>query len=90
MELVAAVVNGPMDAPIFSEIAEKARGMSNSQKLEILSTIHDGWVVNNCDDKTFDKKVEREQLRQYAPSKLIGWNEVKSDLKSAAEVLLSL
>ena len=79
-EFVAAIVNGPMNAPIFSEIAEKASGLTQSQILEILETIHDGWVINNSDENTFNKKVEREQLRQYAPSKLIGWNEVKSDL----------
>ena len=90
MELVAAVVNGPMDSAIFSEVAEKAKRLTESQKLEILETIHDGWVVNNSDENTFNKKVEREQLRQYAPSKLIGWNEVKSDLIFLTPILKAI
>lgn len=31
-------------------------------------------------DKTYQKKVERGQLRQYAPLELIGWNEANFSL----------
>ena len=75
-----AVINGPEDAEIFGIVKEKAQNFSEEQKLEVLSSIHDGWVVDNSSEKTFNKKVDRQQLRQYAPLDLIGWNEVKSDL----------
>ena len=75
-----AVVNGPEDAEIFREVANKVQGFTNEQELDVLSIIHDGWVVDNSNEKTFNKKVDRQQLRQYAPIELIGWNEVESDL----------
>lgn len=75
-----AVINGPEDSEIFRLISEKMQGFTEEQKLGVLTTIHDGWVVDNSSEKTFNKKVDRQQLRQYAPLELIGWNEVKSDL----------
>ena len=75
-----AVVNGPEDAKIIDSVKEKIKGFSEEQKLEVLAAIHDGWVNNNSSEKVFNKKVDRQQLRQYAPLDLIGWNEVKSDL----------
>ena len=75
-----AVINGPENAEIFGIVKEKIQGFSEEQILGVLSTIHDGWIVNNSDEKTFNKKVDRQQLRQYAPLYLIGWNEVKNDL----------
>ena len=41
-------------------------------------------------DKTFNKKCDRKQLRQYAPLELIGWNEVKSDLLFLNPILKSI
>ena len=89
-QLTSAVINGPEDAEIFNIVATRAMSMSESDKLDILSVIHDGWVQNNCSEKTFDKKVAREQLRQYAPLELIGWNEVKSDLLFLTPILNSV
>ena len=66
------------------------QGFTEEQKLGVLTTIHDGWVVDNSSEKTFNKKVDRQQLRQYAPLELIGWNEVKSDLLFLNPVLASV
>ncbi len=85
-----AVINGPENAEIFGIVREKMQGFSEEQKLGVLSTIHDGWVVDNSSEKTFNKKVDREQLRQYAPLELIGWNEVKSDLLFLNPILASV
>ena len=75
-----AVVNGPENAEVLGLVSEKVKDFSEDQKLDVLSTIHDGWVTDNSSEKTFNKKVDRQQLRQYAPLELIGWNEVRSDL----------
>ena len=85
-----AVINGPENAEIFDIVKEKIRGFSEEQMLEVLSTIHDGWVVDNSSEKTFNKKVDRQQLRQYAPLDLIGWNEVRSDLLFLNPILASV
>lgn len=85
-----AVINGPENAEIFSLVREKMQGFSEEQKLEVLSTIHDGWVIDNSSEKTFKKKVDRQQLRQYAPLDLIGWNEVRSDLLFLNPILASV
>lgn len=90
VELSEAVINGPEDAQIFSSVSEKAKGFSEEQKLGVLSTIHDGWVKDNSSEKTFNKKVDRRQLRQYAPLELIGWNEAKSDLLFLTPILESI
>ena len=85
-----AVINGPENAEIFGMVREKMQGFSEEQKLGVLSTIHDGWVVDNSSEKTFNKKVDRQQLRQYVPLELIGWNEVRSDLLFLNPVLESV
>ena len=85
-----AVINGPENAEIFGVVREKMQGFSEEQKLEVLSTIHDGWVIDNSSEKTFNKKVDRQQLRQYAPLDLIGWNEVRSDLLFLNPILNSI
>ena len=79
-KLFVAAVYGPENDEIFETVREKIYGLSDEQKLNVLSTIHDGWVVDNSSEKAFNKKVERNQLRQYVPLDIIGWNEVKSDL----------
>ena len=89
-QLWNAVINGPENAEIFSTVAQNANGFTNEQILNVLSTIHDGWVIDNSSDKTFQKKVDREQLRQYAPLELIGWNEVQSDLLFLNPILSSI
>lgn len=83
-------VNGPENSELFNLISSKISGISEQQKLNILSVIHDGWVVSNSSEKTFNKKVDRQQLRQYAPLELIGWNEVKSDLLFLEPILSSV
>lgn len=85
-----AVIKGPENAEIFEIVREKMQGFSEEQMLEVLSTIHDGWVVDNSSEKTFNKKVDRKQLRQYAPLDLIGWNEVRSDLLFLNPILASV
>ena len=85
-----AVINGPEHAEIFGLVREKMQGFSEEQKLGVLSTIHDGWVIDNSSEKTFNKKVDKQQLRQYAPLDLIGWNEVRSDLLFLNPILESV
>lgn len=85
-----AVINGPEDAEIFGLVRAKMQGFSEEQKLGVLSTIHDGWVVDNSSEKTFNKKVDRQQLRQYVPLELIGWNEVRSDLLFLTPILAAV
>lgn len=85
-----AVINGPENAEIFEIVRKKTKDLSADQELEVLSTIHDGWVVDNSSEKTFYKKVDRKQLRQYAPLDLIGWNEVRSDLLFLNPILASV
>ena len=90
VSLFDVAVNGPENAEIFAVVTEKAKGFTDQQKLGVLSTIHDGWVVDNSSEKTFNKKVSRNQLRQYAPLELIGWNEVKSDLLFLNPILAAI
>ncbi len=88
--LLTAVVNGPENAEILAMVADKAKGFTNTNILNLLSAIHDGWVKDNSSEKTFQKKVDRKQLRQYAPLELIGWNEAKSDLLFLSPILESI
>ena len=90
IKFFTSVVYGPDDDMIFDSVREKINGFSLDDELDVLTTIHDGWVVNNSDEKTFNKKVDREQLRQYAPLELIGWNEVVSDLLFLKPILESV
>lgn len=89
-----AVVNGPENNPIFSEISEKTKGMNVEQldnlTIDSLSFIHDNWVKDNSSEKAFEKKKDREQLRQYAPLEVIGWNEAKNDLLFLSPILNSI
>lgn len=85
-----AVINGPENSIIFETVSQKAQNFTDAQKLAVLSTIHDGWVKDNSSEKTFNKKVDRQQLRQYAPLELIGWNEAKSDLLFLNPILNSI
>ncbi len=85
-----AVINGLENAEIFEIVRERIQGFTEEQQLEVLSTIHDGWVADNSSEKTFIKKVNRQQLRQYAPLDLIGWNEVRSDLLFLKPILESV
>ena len=85
-----AAVRGPENDEIFQVVSQKMQGFTEEQKLGVLETIHDGWVVNNSSEKTFNKKMDRGQLRQYAPLELIGWNEVRSDLLFLSPVLSSV
>ena len=84
------VVNGPEISEIFEKVGTKAKGVTNDQIIDVLSTIHDIWVQNNCSEEVFNKKVGKKQLRQYAPLELIGFNEVKSDLLFLKPILASI
>ena len=86
-----ACYNGPENAPIFNKVGSLINNQKDKEKfvLGILSDIHDGWVVDNSSEKTFNKKKDRKQLRQYLPLPLIGFNEVKSDLIFLKPILAS-
>lgn len=86
-----ACYNGPEDAPIFNKVGSLINDQKDKEAfvLGILSDIHDGWVVDNSSEKTFNKKKDRKQLRQYLPLPLIGYNEVKSDLIFLKPILAS-
>ena len=90
-ELYNATYYGPEDAEIFNKVSKliKTIPCKESFVLEILSDIHNGWVVDNSSEKTFNKKKDRKQLRQYLPLPLIGYNEVKSDLIFLKPILAS-
>ena len=89
-EFLDAVINGPVDSPIFEIVSKQAEGFTPEQELSVLEAIHDEWVIDNSNDKTFEKKVNKGQLRQYAPLELIGWNEAKSDLLFLNPILESI
>ena len=89
-EFLDAVVNGPEDSPIFSKVSEKVEDFTPEQELSVLVYIHDKWVVSKSDETTFNEKVEKNKLRQYAPSELIGFNEVESYLIFLEPVLKSV
>lgn len=86
-----ACYNGPENAPIFNQVGSLINNQKDKEQfvLGILSDIHDGWVVDNSSEKTFNKKKDRKQLRQYLPLPLIGFNEVKSDLIFLKPILAS-
>ncbi len=86
-----AVYYGPENAPIFAKVGQLLQNQGDIETLvlDILSDIHDGWVVDNSDEKTFNKKKDRKQLRQYLPLPLIGYNEVLSDLIFLKPILAS-
>ena len=90
LKLTNAIIYGPVNDQIFDKIKNKIKEINDYQKLSILSGIHDGWVMENCDKKTFDKKISRNLLRQYAPLELIGWNEVKNNIVFLSPILSSL
>ena len=87
VEFGTRLLYGPADAEIFEVVRSRFTVLTYDQILEILAVIHDRWVVNNSSEKTFNKKVARGQLRQYAPAELIGFNEIESDLLFLRPVL---
>ena len=89
-QFAKAVFEGPEDAEILKEVTNKAKGLTNEKILDVLTTIHDGWVKDNADEKTFEKKKNQHKLRQYAPTELIGWKEVESDMLFLKPILDSL
>ena len=58
-----AVINGPENAEIFNTVKAKSKDFSEEKQLGVLSTIHDGWVIDNSNEKTFNKKCDRKQIR---------------------------
>lgn len=80
LTLFDAVINEKAQLTNFELILKKVQNLTNKQVLAVLSTIHDGKVKENSTEQIFNRKVVKQQLRQYAPLELIGWNEVKSDL----------
>lgn len=89
-QFAKAVFEGPENAEIIKEVTNKAKGLTNEQILAVLTVIHDGWVKDNANEQTFEKKKNQQKLRQYAPFELIGWNEVKSDMLFLKPILDSL
>ena len=89
-QLWDAVIHGPENAEIFSTVEQKANGFTHEQILNVLSTIHDSWVIDNSSDKAFQEEIVRKQLHQYVPLELIGWNEVRSNLLFLNPILSSI
>jgi len=87
-----SVINGAPSDPIFNLVSEKAKSIDSVEDfiLQGLSDIHDNWVKDNSGEQAFQKKTERQQLRQYAPLEIIGWNEAKSDLLFLTPILSSI
>ena len=67
---------------IFDYIGDRLKRIPNIYDfiLTALADIHNQWVQDNSFEKAFLRKVKKNQLHQYAPLELIGWNEVLSDL----------
>ena len=67
---------------IFDYIGDRLKRVPNIYEfiLTALADIHNQWVQDNSFEKAFLRKVKKNQLHQYAPLELIGWNEVLSDL----------
>lgn len=70
--------NDTISEKIASKIREGIQGKDkNKTILGILSTIHDNWVINNCNNFL---KPDRNKERQFVPLELLNWEEVESDL----------
>lgn len=89
-ELIKATYDGPENEELFNTVVSKIQSHPEKERMiiNILSGIHDGWVVDNAG--RFDEKLEKGQARQYAPLELIGWNEATSDLLFLEPILNSL
>ena len=62
-------------------VANIQESLQNKEKnkvvLDILSNIHDAWVIKNSDNFL---KPDRNRERQFVPLQLLNWEEVESDL----------
>ena len=67
-----------ISSEIVSEIQESMQDADkNKVVLDILSNIHDAWVIKNSDNFL---KPGRNRERQFVPLQLLNWEEVESDL----------
>lgn len=97
-QLKQAVMNGPADADIFTIVEGSLhirvsgsfnksdnKDVTNEFILDILSSVHDGWVKDN--QKKF---FARDKKYQHMPIELIGWDEAKSDLLFVGPILSAM
>jgi len=79
--LSKAVYEGPVDAPIFSKIGALFKDLRDEETMVLgfLTDIHNGWVIDNSSEKTFNKKKDSKKLRQYVPLPLLGYSEAMKD-----------
>ena len=69
LEFFEAVVNGPETASIFVTVAKKSENLTEQQQLNILSIIHDGWVQDNSNEKTFQKESTKRTTKTICSSR---------------------
>ena len=64
--LTEAVYEGPADSEIFKKVGKLINETPEKEILVLcfLADIHDGWVKDNCSEKTFNKKVSKKQLKK--------------------------
>lgn len=94
--LKQAVMDGPVNDYIFGLVKKKLQLQEINHKgelknvtyefiLDILSSVHDGWVKDN--QKKF---FARDKKYQHMPIELIGWDEAKSDLLFVGPILSTM
>lgn len=97
-QLKQAVMDGPADADIFGIVkgslhirvsgafdSRENKDVTNEFILDVLSSVHDGWVKDN--QKKF---FARDKKYQHMPIELIGWDEAKSDLLFVGPILSAM
>lgn len=83
-----SVISDDIDIPDY--VDDNISSLSYRNIIGVLEAIHNGWVRTHSDKENLDEALEHEQLRQYTPLALIGFNEVKSDLLFLKPILTSL
>ncbi len=83
-EFLSDVMTGKdsKDSQIFTLLGEKINQIPDIEELVYNSLVgtHDDWTERSSDEKTFQKKISRNQLHQYNPLEVIGWKEATADL----------
>ena len=92
-ELYRAILDGPENSSLLSEMEELTRKIDrNEVALEALTQIHDNWVAN---PKSFAKihRVDKDgnpTSYMHTPLEMIGWDEVNKDYIFLKPVMESL
>lgn len=73
---------GTEDSQIYNIIGNALDEVPNMEELVLDSLVvtHDDWVERSSTEATFAKKESKDQLHQYLPLELIGWDEAAKDL----------